>query len=47
MNQHVQQLESNLEDMLRLLPIAMAFNELEAWAKVYTEGYLLKLRAMR
>ena len=39
--------EANLRDLMAYLPMALAFNELEAWAKVYTEGYMLKLRAMR
>lgn len=47
MNHHVQQVEANLRELMQYLPLALAFNELEAWARVYTEGYMLKLRAMR
>ena len=43
----VQQIEGNLRGLMAYLPVALAFNELEAWAKVYTEGYMLKLRAMK
>jgi len=47
MNQHVQQVDANLKELMQYLPMALAFNKLEEWAKVYTEGYMLKLRAMR
>lgn len=47
MNQLVQQVEANLRALMQYLPVALAFNELEAWAKIYTEGYMLKLRAMQ
>jgi hypothetical protein len=47
MNQLVQQIDGNLRGLMRYLPLALAFNELETWAKVYTEGYMLKLRAMK
>jgi hypothetical protein len=47
MNKHVQRVEANLEELMFYLPMALAFDKLEDWAKVYTEGYMLKLRAMR
>jgi len=47
MNLNVQRVEANLRDLMAYLPLALAFNKLEEWAKVYTEGYMLKLRAMR
>lgn len=47
MNHLVNQIEGNLRGLMQYLPLALAFNELETWAKVYTEGYMLKLRAMR
>lgn len=47
MNQLVQQVEGNLRELMIYLPLALAMGELETWAKVYTEGYVLKLRAMK
>lgn len=47
MSQLVQQVEGNLRGLMAYLPLALAMGELESWAKVYTEGYMLKLRAMR
>ena len=47
MNQQVQRVDASLNDLMFYLPMALAFNKLEDWAKVYTEGYMLKLRAMR
>lgn len=47
MNSTLKQVERNLQDLMYYLPLALAFNKLEDWAKVYTEGYMLKLRAMR
>jgi hypothetical protein len=47
MNQNLEQVDGHLKELMAFLPLALAFNELEAWAKVYTEGYMLKLRAMR
>ena len=47
MNQLVKQIESNLINILSYLPLALATGELETWSKLYTEGYMLKLRAMR
>jgi hypothetical protein len=47
MNQQVQRVDANLKELMQYLPLALAFNKLEDWAKVYTEGYMLKLRAMR
>jgi hypothetical protein len=47
MNQNLERVEANLKELMAYLPMALAFNELETWAKVYTEGYMLKLRAMR
>ena len=47
MSQLVQQVEGNLRGLMAYLPLALAIGELESWAKVYTEGYMLKLRAMK
>ena len=47
MNQNLERVEANLKELMAYLPLALAFNKLEDWAKVYTEGYMLKLRAMR
>jgi hypothetical protein len=47
MNHNLKQVDGHLKELMRYLPLALAFNELEARAKVYTEGYMLKLRAMR
>lgn len=47
MNQLVQQVEGNLRALMAYLPLALAMGEIETWAKVYTEGYMLKLRAMK
>lgn len=47
MSHLVQQVEGNLRGLMSYLPLALAMGELETWAKVYTEGYMLKLRAMR
>jgi hypothetical protein len=47
MNQNLERVDGHLKELMAYLPLALAFNELEAWTKVYTEGYMLKLRAMR
>jgi hypothetical protein len=47
MNPQVELVNANLKELMAYLPLALALNELETWAKVYTEGYMLKLRAMR
>ena len=47
MNHNLERVDDQLKELMAYLPLALAFNELEAWAKVYTEGYMLKLRAMR
>lgn len=47
MSHLVQQVEGNLKELMSYLPLALAMGELETWAKVYTEGYMLKLRAMK
>jgi hypothetical protein len=47
MNHNLERVDGHLKELMRYLPLALAFNELEAWAKVYTEGYMLKLRVMR
>lgn len=47
MNHNLERVDGHLNDLMTYLPLALAFNELEAWAKIYTEGYMLKLRAMR
>lgn len=47
MNLNVQRVEANLQQVLAYLPIAIAVGRLEDWAKIYTQGYMLKLRAMR
>ena len=47
MNLNVRRVETNLNDLMTYLPLALAFNELEVWARLYTEGYMLKLRAMK
>ena len=47
MNHNLERVDGYLKELMAYLPLALAFNELEAWAKVYTEGYMLKLRAMR
>lgn len=39
--------EFELMKLEALLPIAQATGSLEMWAKLYAEGYILKLRAMR
>lgn len=46
MNTQLQIVEENLNDLMTYLPLALVFNQLEEWAKIYTEGYMLKLRAM-
>ena len=46
MNKQVQRVDANLKELMYYLPMALAFNKLEEWARVYTEGYMLKLRAM-
>jgi hypothetical protein len=30
-----------------MLPVARAANRLDQWVRLYTEGYMLKLRVMR
>lgn len=47
MNPTVYRVEASLRNLMAYLPMALAFGEIEAWAKVYTEGYMLKLRAMK
>jgi hypothetical protein len=47
MNHNLERVDGHLKELMFYLPLALAFNELEAWAKVYTEGYMLKLKAMR
>lgn len=44
---NVQRAEAALKVLMELLPVAYATNSLEHWARLYTEGYLLKMRAMR
>lgn len=43
----VQAAESTLRELMLVLPLAQANGRLEDWAKLYTGGYMLKLRAMR
>lgn len=47
MNPNAQRVEAKLQEVLTYLPIAIALGRLEVWARLYTEGYMLKLRAMR
>jgi hypothetical protein len=47
MNHNLERVDGHLKELMAFLPLALAFNELEVWAKIYTEGYMLKLRAMR
>ena len=47
MSHLVKQVEGNLRGLMAYLPMALAMGELESWAKIYTEGYMLKLRAMK
>lgn len=47
MSHLVKQVEGNLRGLMAYLPLALAMGELEAWSKVYTKGYMLKLRAMK
>lgn len=47
MNQHLQIVEEDLKHIVAYLPIAIAVGRLEDWAKIYTAGYMLKLRVMR
>lgn len=47
MNPTVHRVEANLRELMQYLPLALVFNKLEDWSRLYTEGYMLKLRAMR
>jgi hypothetical protein len=47
MNHNLERVDDQLKELMAYLPLALALNELETWAKVYTEGYMLKLRVMR
>jgi hypothetical protein len=47
MNHNLERVDGHLKELMQYLPLALAFNKLEDWAKIYTEGYMLKLRAMR
>jgi hypothetical protein len=46
-DQLVQAADTTLRELLRVLPLAQESGRLESWAKLYTMGYMLKLRAMR
>lgn len=39
--------EFELMKLEALLPVARATDSMEAWCRLYAEGYILKLRAMR
>jgi hypothetical protein len=43
----VAQTEETLTQLMRILPLVQAHNRLEEWAALYTNGLILKLRAMR
>jgi hypothetical protein len=43
----IQAAEITLRELMIVLPLAQASGRLEEWAALYTNGYILKLRAMR
>lgn len=46
-NPLVQAADATLRELLRVLPLARANGRLESWAALYTQGLMLKFRAMR
>ena len=44
---NVQRADEALQELMRLLPAAWIMGALEEWARLYTEGYMIKLRCMR
>lgn len=47
MTTNVQRAEAALQQLMALLYVARITSSLEQWSALYTEGYMLKLRAMR
>jgi hypothetical protein len=47
MNALVKHIEKDLDDLLKCRHMAQAVGRLEEWSLFYTQGYMLKLRAMR
>jgi hypothetical protein len=47
MNALVKRIEEDLDDLLKCRDMAHAVGRLEEWSLFYTQGYMLKMRAMR
>jgi hypothetical protein len=43
----MEQTEQTLTQLMAILPQAKMSNRLDDWASLYTQGYMLKMRAMR